>query len=41
MTKVEAFDQATKLALKGDLKLYDEILHPDYESISVYQSTEK
>ncbi len=41
MTKVKAFDKATKLAMKGDLTLYDEILHPDYESIRVYQSTEK
>ena len=34
MTKVEAFDKATKLAMKGDLALYDEILHPDYESMN-------
>ena len=34
MTKAEAFDKATKLAMKGDLALYDQILHPDYESIN-------
>ena len=34
MTKAEAFDKATKLAMKGDLALYDEILHPDYESMN-------
>ena len=34
MTKAEAFDKATKLAMKGDLTLYDEILHPDYESMN-------
>ena len=34
MTKAEALDKATKLAMKGDLALYDEILHPDYESMN-------
>ena len=34
MTKAEVFDKATKLAMKGDLALYDEILHPDYESMN-------
>ena len=34
MTKAEAFDKATKFAMKGDLALYDEILHPDYESMN-------
>ena len=34
MTKAEAFDKATKLAMKGDLALYDEILYPDYESMN-------
>ena len=34
MTKAEAFDKATKLAMKGDLTLYEEILHPDYESMN-------
>jgi len=34
MTNPEAFDKATKLAMKGDLALYDEILHPDYESMN-------
>ena len=34
MTKTEALDKATKLAMKGDLALYDEILHPDYESMN-------
>ena len=34
MTKAEAFDKATKLAMKGDLTLYDEIVHSDYESMN-------
>ena len=34
MTKAEAFDKATKLAMKGHLALQDEILHPDYESMN-------
>ena len=34
MTKAEVFDKATKLAMKCDLALYDEILHPDYESMN-------
>ena len=34
MNKAEAFDKATRLAMKGDLKLYDEILQPDYESMN-------
>ena len=34
MTKADAFDKATKLAMKGDLTLYEEILHPDYESMN-------
>ena len=34
MTKAEVFDKATKLAMKGDLALYDEILHPDYEPMN-------
>ena len=34
MTKAEQFDRATKLAMKGDLTLYDEIVHPDYESMN-------
>ena len=34
MTKAEALDKAAKLAMKGDLALYDEILHPDYESMN-------
>ena len=34
MTKAEAFDKAWKLALKGDFSLYDEIVHPDYESLN-------
>ena len=34
MTKAEEFDKATKLAMKGDLKLYDEIVHSDYESMN-------
>ena len=34
MTKAEAFDKAWKLALQGDFSLYDEIVHPDYESLN-------
>ena len=34
MTKAGQFDKATKLAMKGDLTLYDEIVHSDYESIN-------
>ena len=34
MTKAEAFDKATRLAMKGDLNLYDEIVHSDYESMN-------
>ena len=34
MNKPEAFDKATRLAMKGDLKLYDEIVHSDYESMN-------
>ena len=34
MTKAETFDKATRLAMKGGLKLYDEIVHSDYESMN-------
>ena len=34
MTKAETFDKATRLAMKGDLKLYDEIVHSNYESMN-------
>ena len=34
MNKAEAFDKATRLAMKGNLKLYDEIVHSDYESMN-------
>ena len=34
MNKAEAFDKATRLAMKGDLKLYDEIVHSDYKSMN-------
>ena len=34
MTKAEGFDKATRLAMKGDLNLYDEIVHSDYESMN-------
>ena len=34
MTKADTFDKATRLAMKGDLKLYDEIEHSDYESMN-------
>ena len=34
MTKAETFDKATRLAMKGDLKLYDEIVQSDYESMN-------
>ena len=34
MTKADTFDKATRLAMKGDLKLYDEIVHSDYGSMN-------
>ena len=34
MNKAEAFDKATRLAMKGDLKLFDEIVHSDYKSMN-------
>ena len=34
MNKAEAFDKTTRLAIKGNLKLYDEIVHSDYESMN-------
>ena len=34
MNKAEAFDKATRFAMKGDYKLYDEIVHSDYESMN-------
>ena len=34
MNKAEAFDKATRLAMKGNLKLYDEMVHSDYESMN-------
>ena len=34
MTKADTFDKATRLAMKGDLKLYDEIVQFDYESMN-------
>ena len=34
MTRGEAFDKAWRLGIKGDLSLYDEIVHTDYESIN-------
>ena len=34
MNKAEQFDKATKLAMKGDLTLYDEIVHSDYKSLN-------
>ena len=35
MTKGEAFDKAWRRAIQqGDFTLYDEIVHPDYESVN-------
>ena len=34
MTKAEVFDKATKLAMKMDLTLCEQILHSDYESMN-------
>jgi c-di-GMP-related signal transduction protein len=34
MTKAEAFDKAWKLAFKGDFSVYNEIVHPHYESLN-------
>ena len=33
MTKAEAFDKAWRLAIKSDFSLFDEIVHPEYESL--------
>ena len=41
MTKAEEFDKATKSAMKGDLTLYDEIVHSDYESMNQRVSVNK
>ena len=41
MNKAEAFDKATRLAMEGDLKLYDEIVHSDYESMNQQVSVNK
>ena len=30
MTKAEAFDEAWRLASKGDFSMVDEVYHPDY-----------
>jgi hypothetical protein len=34
MTKAKAFDKAWKLAIKGDFSVYNEIVHPHYESLN-------
>ena len=34
MTKAEAFDKAWRLAIKSDFSLFDEIVHPEYESLN-------
>ena len=32
MTKVEAYERAWNLAMKGEFSLVDQIYHPDYKS---------
>ena len=34
MTKAEAFDRAWKMAIRNDSSLFDEIVHPEYESVN-------
>ena len=34
MIKAEAFDKAWRLAIKSDFSLFDEIVHPEYESLN-------
>ena len=34
MTKAEALTKAWKLAIKGDFSVYNEIVHPNYESLN-------
>ena len=35
MTKVEAYEWAWDLAMKGDFSLVDQIYHPDYKSFDL------
>ena len=35
MTKVEAYERAWDLAMKGDFSLVDQIYHPDYKSFDL------
>ena len=34
MAKAEAFDKAWKMAIRNDFSLFDEIVHPEYESVN-------
>ena len=34
MTKAEAFDKAWKMAVRNDFSLFDEIVHPECESVN-------
>ena len=36
MTKAEEFDEALRLASKGDFSLVDEVYHPDYRAFDAY-----
>ena len=34
MNKADVFDKAWKMAIRNDFSLFDEIVHPDYESVN-------
>ena len=40
MTKAEAFDEAWRLASKGDFSMVDEVYHPDYRAFDAYAEVE-
>ena len=40
MTKAEAFDEAWRLASKGDFSMVDEVYHPDYRAFGAYAEVE-
>ena len=34
MNKADVFDKAWKMAIRNDFSLFDEIVHPEYESVN-------
>ena len=40
VTKAEAFDEAWRLASKGDFSMVDEVYHPDYRAFDAYAEVE-